>query len=112
MGSDPLFNTIVQHFNDDGLMSYYNTAFLFGTILGPVLIGIALWRARVVPIWSAVLIIIGRLLVFSYPLVQSFIPAIYIQLISWLPLFIGSIPAALAMLKRRNELPSQYLLTP
>ena len=63
------------------------------------MIGIALWRARVVPIWAAVLIIISRLLVYSYPLIQSFIPAVYIQTLSWLPLFIGSIPVALAMLK-------------
>lgn len=100
MGTNPLFATIVQRFNDDGVMTYYNAAFVLGTTLGLVLIGIALWRARAVPIWAAVLIIIGRPLVFLYPLVQSFMLAVYLQLITWLPLFIGSIPVALAMLKR------------
>ncbi|HLI89855.1 MAG TPA: hypothetical protein VKV37_14290 [Ktedonobacteraceae bacterium] len=99
MGSNPLFATIAQRFNDDGVMSYYNAAFILGTIPGPALVGIALWRARAVPVWAAVLIIIGRPLVFLYPLVGSFILAVYIQFISWLPLFIGSIPAALVVLK-------------
>jgi hypothetical protein len=103
MGNNPLFSTIVQRFNDDGIMSYYNGVFLLGTILGPVLIGIALWRARAVPIWATVLIIVSRLLVYSYPLVQSFIPAVYIQVLSWLPLLIGSIPAALAMLRVQSS---------
>ena len=106
MGTNPLFATIVQRFNDDGVMSYYNAAFVLGTILGPALLGIALWRARAVPIWAAVLIIIGRPLVLLYPLVQSFILAVYLQFITWLPLFIGSIPAALAILKRRDEEPT------
>lgn len=100
MGSNPLFNTIVQRFNDDGVMSYYNLAFVIGTILGPVLIGIALLRARAIPVWAAVLILVARPSVFLYPLVQNFVLAIYIQAFSWLLLFIGSIPAALAMLRR------------
>ncbi len=99
MGSNPLFVTIVQRFNDDEVMSYYNAAFLLGTILGPVLIGIALWRARAVPIWASLLIVISRPLVFFYLLVQSFIPAVYIQALTWLLLLIGSIPAALAVLR-------------
>jgi hypothetical protein len=53
----------------------------------------------VIPIWAAILITFSRLLVFLYPFVQSSIPSVYLQLLSWLLLFIGSIPAALAMLK-------------
>jgi hypothetical protein len=103
MGSNPLFVTIAQRFNDDGVMSYYNAMFIVGTVFAPMLIGIALWRARAVPTWAAVLILISRPLVFLYPSVQSFIPAVYVQLLSWLLLFIGSIPAALAMLKRPSN---------
>jgi hypothetical protein len=84
-------------------MSYYNAMFIVGTVFAPMLIGIALWRARAVPTWAAVLILISRPLVFLYPSVQSFIPAVYVQLLSWLLLFIGSIPAALAMLKRPSN---------
>ena len=98
MGSNPLFLTIAQRFNDDGVMSYYNVMFILGTVLAPALIGIALWRARAVPMWAAILITFSRLLVLLYPLVPS-LPGIYIQLLSWVLLFIGSIPAALAMVK-------------
>lgn len=98
MGNNPLFVTIAQQFNNDGVMSYYNAMFIVGTVFAPMLIGIALWRVRVVPIWAAVLITFSRLLVFLYPIVPG-LPAIYIQLLSWGLLFIGSIPAALAMLK-------------
>jgi hypothetical protein len=98
MGSKPLVVTIAQQFNNDGIMSYYNLMFLVGTVLAPMLIGLALWWTRAVPIWAAVLITFSRLLVFLYPIAAG-LPAIYIQLLSWGLLFIGSIPAALAMLK-------------
>jgi hypothetical protein len=101
MGSNPLFLTILQRFNNDGVMSYDNAMFLVGTVLGPTLVGIALWRAKAVPTWAAVLITFGRLLTFLYPLFPG-APAIYVQLLSWVPLFIGSIPAALAVVKAPN----------
>lgn len=98
MGSNPLLVTIAQQFNDDGVMSYYNALFVVGTIVGPVLVGITLWRTRAIPIWAAVLITLSRLLVFIYPFTTG-LPGIYIQFPSWIPLFIGSIAAALAMLR-------------
>lgn len=98
MGSNPLFVTIAQQFNNDGVMSYYNVMFIVGTIFAPTLIGIALWRAQAVPIWAAILITFSRPLVFLYPFLSG-LPGISIQVLSWVPLFIGSLPAALAMVK-------------
>lgn len=98
MGSNPLFVTIAQQFNNDGVMSYYNVMFIVGTVFAPMLIGIALWRTRAVPIWAAALITFGRLLVFLYPIVPG-LPGIYIQLLSWVALFIGCIPAAIAVVR-------------
>jgi hypothetical protein len=98
MGSNPFFLTILQRFNNDRVMSYDSLMFLVGSILAPMLIGLALWRAQAVPTWAAILIAFGRLLTFFYPFLSGF-PPIYIQTLSWLPLLIGSIPAALAILR-------------
>jgi hypothetical protein len=106
IGSNPVFNTLVQHFNDDGVMGYYSAVFLLGTILGPILLGVTLWRARIVPIWAAVLIIISRPLIFSYLPFQNAFPAVYFQATTWLLFLIGSLPAALAMLKGKDEAPA------
>jgi len=102
MGSTPLLLTLVQRFIADGVMGYYNIVFIPGTILGPMLVGIALWRARAVPIWAAVLITFSRLLVFVYPFLPG-LPGIYVQLPSAVVLFIGSLPAAMAVFKAPSE---------
>jgi hypothetical protein len=98
MGSNPLLITMVKQFNSDGVMSFYNIVDVPGVVLGPALIGLALWRAQAVPIWAAVLITFSRLIVFLIPFFPS-LPGIYIQLPSCVLLFIGSIPAAVAVLK-------------
>lgn len=98
MGSNPLLITMVKQFNNDGVMSFYNIVDIPGVVLGPALIGLALWRARAVPIWAAVLVTVSRLLVFLFPLFPS-LPGEYIQLPSCVLLFIGSMPAALAVLR-------------
>jgi hypothetical protein len=72
---------------------------VIGHLLGYLLLGIALLRARVIPMWAAWLIIV------SAPVMG---PIAYgtrigvIQIIGYLMVFIGSVPAALAMLKGRE----------
>jgi len=76
-------------------------AWLFGHLLGYVLLGIALARARVIPLWAASLIIA------SAPLMG---PIAYgtglglLQVLGFVLVFIGSVPAALAMLKGKEQL--------
>lgn len=116
MGSTPLLITLVQRFNTDGMMSFYNIVDVPGIVFGPALIGLALWRSRAIPVWAAVLITISRLLVFLFPLFPS-LPGEYIQLPSCVLLFLGSIPAAIAVLKRSDEpkpaeVPAAEKLTP
>lgn len=102
MGSNPLLITMVQRFNTDGIMSYYNLVDVPGIVFGPTLIGLALWRSRAVPVWAAVLVTVSRLLVFLFPLFPS-LPGEYLQLPSCVLLFIGSIPAAPAMLRMSHR---------
>jgi hypothetical protein len=97
-GSNPLLITMVKQFNNDGIMSFYNIVDIPGVVLGLALIGLALWRARAVPIWAAVLVTLSRLVVFLFPFVPS-LPGVYLQLPSCILLFIGSLPAALAVLR-------------
>ena len=101
-GSNPLLITMVNRFNNDGVMSFYNIVDVPGIVLGPALIGLALWRARAVPIWAAALITFSRLVVFLFPFFPS-LPGVYLQLPSCILLFIGSIPAAFVLLKMRDE---------
>jgi len=73
---------------------------VIGHLLGYVLLGIALLRARVIPRWAAWLLIVS-------PLVMG--PLAYgtglglLQVLGYVLVFVGSIPAALAMLKMRDE---------
>ena len=100
MGSNPLLLTLARQFDRDGVMSYYNVMFDIGSIFGPTLLGIALWRARAIPLWAALLITISRPLVFLYPLLPvQWQLGFLVQIPSCLLLFIGSIPAAIAVLR-------------
>ncbi len=102
ISSAPLLLNAAFRFDHDGPMTYYKAMFIIGTIPGIMLLGIALWRARVVPVWAAILIIISRPIAFLFP----FLPVqlgIIVQLPSFLLLFIGCIPAAIALLKMRDE---------
>jgi len=101
-GSNPLLIAMVKQFNNDGVMSFYNIVDIPGVVLGPALIGLALWRARAVPIWAAVLITFSRLVVFLFPFFPS-LPGVYLQFPSCLLLFVGSIPAARAVLRTPNK---------
>src|SRR5207244_10349249 len=71
-----------------------------GHLLGYVLLGIALARARAIPLWAACLIVV------SAPLMG---PIAYgtglglLQVLGYVLVFIGSLPAALAMLGRSGE---------
>lgn len=100
MGSNPILLTLARQFDRDTVMSYFNAVFDLGSILGPTLLGIALWRAHALPTWAALLITISRPLVFLYPaLPAQWQLGFLVQIPSSLLLFFGSIPAARAFLK-------------
>jgi len=73
---------------------------IIGHLLGYILLGIALARARVIPLWAACLII-------GSPLLMG--PIAYgtglglLQVLGYVLIFIASVPAAFALLKGRGE---------
>jgi hypothetical protein len=77
-----------------------HAGWVIGHLLGYVLLGIALLRARVIPRWAAWLIIVSALVMgpLSYGTGMGLL-----QVLGYVLVFIGSVPAAIAMLKRRDE---------
>src|SRR6266702_4491259 len=96
-GSNPLFVDMAQRWNTDGIMAFYGMMFGLGTVFGPTLMGIALWRSRAIPVWAAICLTFSRLPVFLFLLVSYHVESA-IVLAGVVLLFIGSIPAALAVL--------------
>jgi hypothetical protein len=99
MNPNPVFVIIENHYYSNWTTLTFAAAWLFGHMLGYVLLGIALARAHVIPLWAASLIVI------SAPLMG---PIAYgsglglLQILGYVLVFIGSVPAALAMLKLRD----------
>ncbi len=93
LGSNSAVLNMALQFDHDAVMSYYKVMFIIGSILGPTLLGIALWRSQAVPAWAAALIMISRPMSFLFPLLPTQL-GIIVQLPSWLLLFAGTVPAA------------------
>jgi len=68
-------------------------SWVIGHLLGYVIMGIALIRSRAIPLWAAILIIVGL----------PFQAAGYGAHVCFALIFLGSVPATLAMLKLRDE---------
>jgi hypothetical protein len=68
-GSDPRHVDLAERWNADGVMSFYGIVFGVGSVFGPALLGLALWRSRAVPLWAALCITLSRLPVLMFALV-------------------------------------------
>lgn len=107
-GSAPLV-ALWNRFNGDAVMTFYVLIFIVGGLLGPVLLGIALGRAQIIPAWAAWLIVIhSPLLVAAF--ISHFHPQVA-EIVTYSMLLIGCIPAASAML-RFNAEGSGYVTIP
>ena len=102
IGGGPQFVALWNRFNSDAVLFSYTFIYAVCHLLCAVLVGIALGRTRLIPLWAAVAIILFTpLLIIGFP-THLFI----LLLLSLVVLEIGSLPAALVMLKGRNELAS------
>ena len=70
--------------------------FVIGHILGLVLIGIALWRGRVVPSWAALLIAVSQVLHFIFAVI---VPVHALDGLAWGLTAVGFAVAALALVR-------------
>src|SRR5262249_25750174 len=95
-GSSPQFIDLAQRWNSDGIMAFYGIIFGLGSVFGPTLLGLALWRSRAIPVWAALCLIFSRLPVFFF-LAVPYSVATAIVLAGTALLFLGSIPTALAV---------------
>jgi hypothetical protein len=90
---------IFQDVNTQGSIFLLSASWVVGHLVGYILTGIALLRSRVIPWWAASLFIVGiPFQAAGYGTRQNIL-----QLICFALIFIGSLPAALAMLKLRDE---------
>ena len=101
-GSNPQFVDLAQRWNNTGVMAYYGIVFGAGTVFGPTLLGLALWRSRAIPVWAATCLIFSRLPVLLFSFVPYHVETA-IVIAGTVLLFISSIPAAVAVLKAPSE---------
>ncbi len=93
---NPLFVTVEHHYYSSWLILAFGTAWVIGHQLAYVLLGISLARARVIPLWAASLIVVAA------PIMGPIAYGTHIgllQVLGYVLVFVGSIPAALATLK-------------
>jgi hypothetical protein len=94
VGYSPAFAELMQRLSSQWPILFYFILWVVGHLLGYLLLGIALGRARVVPLWAATLIVAG------VPFQMAAYPAHLgaLQIIGFVLVFIGSLPAARALL--------------
>src|SRR5437764_878204 len=72
---------------------------VLGHLIGWLVLGIALWRAQVIPFWAACCFILNvPLTMLAYGRFEGIW-----QIVGTALIFIGSIPAAFAMLRAKNK---------
>jgi hypothetical protein len=99
VGPTPSIAAVVHYVFSQGAIFLLQASWVIGHLLGYVLLGIALGRARVIPWWAACLLIGSAFFqAVSYPTHQGLL-----QVFGFVLAFLGSIPAAFAMLKVRDE---------
>jgi hypothetical protein len=96
LGGGPAMVALWDQYNNGPINDAYTIIFIAGVVLGPILLAVALWRARAVPAWAAVLIVLSRLvLVVGFPL---HLDSLYVDAVAYLLLFAASLPVALVQL--------------
>lgn len=100
LGGGPQLVTLWDRFNTDPVITAYLYIFIVGTLIGPLLLGIGLGRARLIPAWATwALILRAPIQVAGFPTHIG----LSIEFVTYGLLLIGSIPVALALLASSSE---------
>lgn len=98
IGNSVPFQMLLQHVSSEWAILLLFISWIVGHLLGYIFLGNALARARVIPLWAACFIIAGPpFQAIAYPTHQGIL-----QVFGFVLVFLGSIPAALALLRRRD----------
>jgi hypothetical protein len=101
-GLTPQLAALWTHFNGDAIMTTYLFIYIIGHLLSAVLIGLMLGRLRLVPAWAAwAFALTSPLTILIFPIHSLVFQDVLKYLICALWI-IGAIPAALAMLTRKD----------
>ena len=96
MGGGAQFAALWDRFNSDGVMTFFLLFYIVCHLVSAVLLGIAMGRAQVIPVWSAwALALTSPLTILAFPTHSTIV--FYTVCVLF---FVGSIPAALVMLSR------------
>src|SRR5260370_1448462 len=104
VGSTAQFDALWRHFNGDAVMTIYLLIYVVGHLLSAVLIGFMLGRLHLVPAWAAWAFALTSPLTIVIILVHSLVFQDVLKYLICTLWIIGSIPAALALLKNRDQL--------
>jgi hypothetical protein len=98
VGWNPAFETLGEQFQSNWVVVVLFLSWVIGHLLGYVLLGLALVRARVIPLWAAWLFVVGvPLQMVAYPAKQGLW-----QILGFVLVLLGSVPAALALLQFKD----------
>lgn len=100
LGGGKPFTTLYDQINADPVMNVLLLMFIIGHLIGPMLLGIALGRTRLIPLWAT------WALILRVPLqAAGFIAGIGLtmEIFTYGLLLLGSIPIALAWLKNAGD---------
>lgn len=95
-GDSAAFAQLWNSISAQGVITFLQLSWVIGHLLGYVLLGVALGRARALPLWAVCLIVAGvPFQMIAYPTQQGIF-----QILGFALVFLGSIPAALALVRR------------
>ncbi len=101
-GPTPELNAIWRALNSGGVMAAYLIIYVIGHLLAAVLLGVMLGRLRLVPAWAAWTLALSSPFTMALFAIKAVAAGYVLRTVVLALLLAGSIPAAVAMLQRKD----------